>query len=118
MEKKLHKSDTDKKLGGVCAGIAETLDIDISVVRIAAFFLCVFYTVMLIVYFLLAVFLPSKKVAKLPFRPNLKNPIQTKILRKAEILLPFGLLFQPHFVCFWGALSVKNADSPQTLILL
>lgn len=61
MEKKLHKSDTDKKLGGVCAGIAETLDIDISVVRIAAFFLCVFYPVMLIVYFLLAVFLPSKK---------------------------------------------------------
>ena len=60
MEKKLHKSDTDKKLGGVCAGIAETLDIDISVVRIAAFFLCVIYPVMLIVYFLLAIFLPSK----------------------------------------------------------
>ncbi len=61
MEKKLHKSDTDRKLGGVCAGIAETLDIDISVVRIVAFFLCVLYPVMLIVYFLLAVFLPSKK---------------------------------------------------------
>lgn len=61
MEKKLHKSDTDKKLGGVCAGIAETLDTDISVVRIAAFFLCVLYPVMLIVYFLLAIFLPSPK---------------------------------------------------------
>ncbi|MBE6971949.1 MAG: PspC domain-containing protein [Ruminococcaceae bacterium] len=33
--KKLCRSATDKKLGGVCAGIAEYLDIDATVIRLA-----------------------------------------------------------------------------------
>lgn len=32
--KKLHKSKTDKKIAGVCGGIAETYDIDPTLVRI------------------------------------------------------------------------------------
>ena len=35
MKKKLCRSATDKKLGGVCAGIAEYLDIDATVIRLA-----------------------------------------------------------------------------------
>jgi len=35
MKKKLCRSATDKKLGGVCAGIAEYLDIDPTVIRLA-----------------------------------------------------------------------------------
>ncbi len=34
MEKKLYKSNTDKKLDGVCAGIAEYLNIDVTIVRL------------------------------------------------------------------------------------
>ena len=34
MEKKLHKSATDRKLAGVCGGIAEYLDVDPTVVRV------------------------------------------------------------------------------------
>lgn len=34
MKKKLCRSATDKKLGGVCAGIAEYLDIDPTVIRL------------------------------------------------------------------------------------
>ena len=34
MKKKLCRSATDKKLGGVCAGIAEYLDIDSTVIRL------------------------------------------------------------------------------------
>ena len=34
MEKKLYKSSTDKKILGVCGGIAEYFDIDSSIVRI------------------------------------------------------------------------------------
>ena len=59
MNNKFHKSKTDKKFGGVCAGIAETLDLDITLVRIAAFFLCLFYPTALILYLILAVFLPT-----------------------------------------------------------
>ena len=35
MQKKLYKSSTDKKLDGVCAGIAEYFDIDPTVIRLA-----------------------------------------------------------------------------------
>ena len=35
MKKRLCRSATDKKLGGVCAGIAEYLDIDATVIRLA-----------------------------------------------------------------------------------
>lgn len=59
MSNKFHKSETDKKFGGVCAGIAETLGLDISIVRIAAFFLCLFYPTSLILYLVLAVMLPT-----------------------------------------------------------
>lgn len=34
MEKKLYKSNTDKKLDGVCAGIAEYFDFDPTLVRV------------------------------------------------------------------------------------
>jgi phage shock protein C len=39
--KKLHLSKTDKKIAGVCGGIAETYDIDPSLVRVVAIFLCI-----------------------------------------------------------------------------
>ena len=35
MKKKLYKSNTDKKLDGVCAGIAEYFDVDPTVIRLA-----------------------------------------------------------------------------------
>ena len=35
MKKKLCRSATDKKLGGVCGGIAEYLDVDATVIRLA-----------------------------------------------------------------------------------
>ena len=38
--KRLHLSKTDRKIFGVCGGIAETYDIDPSLVRVAAIFLC------------------------------------------------------------------------------
>ena len=37
---KLYLSTKNKKIGGVCGGIAETYDLDPSLVRIAAVFLC------------------------------------------------------------------------------
>ena len=35
MKKKLYKSRTDKKIDGVCAGIAEYFDVDPTVIRLA-----------------------------------------------------------------------------------
>ncbi|MGV0394653.1 PspC domain-containing protein [Corynebacterium uberis] len=36
MNKKLHRSTTNKWIGGVCGGIAETYDLDATVVRLLA----------------------------------------------------------------------------------
>lgn len=35
MKKRLYKSNTDKKIDGVCGGIAEYFDIDPTIVRLA-----------------------------------------------------------------------------------
>ena len=38
--KRLHLSETDKKIFGVCGGIGETYDLDPALVRLTAVFLC------------------------------------------------------------------------------
>jgi phage shock protein C len=35
MEKKLYLSETDKKIGGVCGGVAEYLAVDSTLIRLA-----------------------------------------------------------------------------------
>jgi phage shock protein PspC (stress-responsive transcriptional regulator) len=60
----LHKSRTDKKLFGVCAGLAEYLNIDPTFVRIGwVFFVFVSAGLALILYIVLALVLPEKKFA-------------------------------------------------------
>ena len=39
--KKLYLSDTDSKIFGLCGGIGETYDLDPTIVRLAAVFLCI-----------------------------------------------------------------------------
>lgn len=63
MEKKLTKTN-DKRLCGVCGGIAEYLDIDPTVVRLltatCAFFTGLFFVTIL--YLIAAAVIPSKEV--------------------------------------------------------
>lgn len=35
MDKKLYRSETNKQIAGVCAGLAEYFDVDVTLVRIA-----------------------------------------------------------------------------------
>lgn len=58
MQNRLHRSNTDRKFGGVCAGIAESFGLDITLVRIAAFFLCILFPSAVIIYFILALTMP------------------------------------------------------------
>lgn len=48
--KKFYLSDTDKKIGGVCGGIAQYFDIDPIIVRIIWFVAAFFYGIGLIPY--------------------------------------------------------------------
>ncbi len=60
MTKKLYKSNTDKKLDGVCGGIAEYFDIDSTIVRLAwVLFSCMGGSGLLL-YIVAAIVMPRK----------------------------------------------------------
>lgn len=63
MEKKLYRSRTDKKICGVCAGIAKYFDIDPTIVRLGAAALTVISVgTGLIVYFVAAIIMPEEPI--------------------------------------------------------
>lgn len=61
MKKKLYKSVTEKKISGVCGGIAEYFEIDVTIVRLA----WVLFTVLggsgIIAYIIAALVMPEYK---------------------------------------------------------
>ena len=59
-EKRLYKSATDKKLDGVCAGLAEYFEIDPTIVRLVWALAVVFAGVGLIAYIVAAIVMPRK----------------------------------------------------------
>lgn len=59
MKKKLYKSSKDKKICGVCGGIAEYFGIDSTIIRLIWVFLIVFYGSGLLAYFLAALVMPN-----------------------------------------------------------
>ena len=66
MKKRLYKSETDKKLDGVCAGIAEYFDVDPTLIRAGYVFLTILSGVFLgvIAYIALAIIMPKKSEVK------------------------------------------------------
>lgn len=61
MEKKLYKSSTDKKLCGVCGGIAKYFNIDPTIVRLGAAVLTVISVgTGLIAYIVAAIVMPDE----------------------------------------------------------
>jgi phage shock protein C len=57
---KWYRSETNKKLGGVCGGISEMYDWDVTVIRIATFIL-LFTPVPIVIAYLAAWFIIPKK---------------------------------------------------------
>ena len=60
MEKKLYKSNTDKKIDGVCAGIGEYFDIDPTLIRLAWVLGTLFVGAGIIAYIIASVIIPLK----------------------------------------------------------
>ena len=59
MEKKLHKSSTNRMLAGVCGGVAEYLDIDPTVVRAIWAVSSIFAFAGVIAYIACAIIIPE-----------------------------------------------------------
>jgi phage shock protein C len=64
--KRLYKSDTDRKVAGVCAGVAEYYDVDPTLIRAGFLFVTIISGIIpgLIAYVLVAWIMPSKAEAK------------------------------------------------------
>ena len=60
MEKRLYKSNTDKKLDGVCAGIANYFNIDPTLVRLAWVIFSLAGGCGLIAYIIAAIIMPRE----------------------------------------------------------
>ncbi len=60
MEKKLCRSRTDKKLCGVCGGIAEYFGIDSTIVRILWTLVTIVYGIGILLYIVCAFVMPEK----------------------------------------------------------
>lgn len=59
MEKKLYRSSKDKKLAGVCGGLAEYLGMDSTILRVVWVLLTFFAGLSLWVYIILALIIPQ-----------------------------------------------------------
>ena len=60
MKKKLYKSTTDRKIAGVCGGIAEYLNVDSTIVRLIGILLVFGWGSGLIAYIVAALVMPVK----------------------------------------------------------
>lgn len=66
MKKYLYKSETDRKLDGVCAGIANYFDIDPTIVRVVYALLTIMTGIGpgLVCYLILTIIIPKKSEVK------------------------------------------------------
>ena len=62
MKRKLYKSSKNKKLAGVCGGLAEYLNIDVTVVRLIWTILSLFYGSGIIIYIICALVIPDDNI--------------------------------------------------------
>ena len=60
MEKKLYRSNSDKKLAGVCGGLAKYLNMDVSVVRLIWALVTAFAGAGLLAYIVCALVIPEE----------------------------------------------------------
>ena len=60
MEKKLYKSNTDKKICGVCGGLAEYLNMDATIIRLIWVLAVLFAGCGLLAYIIAALVIPNK----------------------------------------------------------
>ncbi len=60
MQKKLYKSNTDKKIDGVCAGVGEYFDIDSTVIRLLWVLATLFVGAGILAYIVAALVMPRK----------------------------------------------------------
>ena len=102
MEKKLQRNEQDKMIAGVCAGLADYFDVDVSWVRIA-FVVAVIAGAGLLAYIILWIAVPPR-----PFTPDFgKYNVDYKVYDKAY---PTDPILDPAFSGIPAALPKKRGS--------
>jgi phage shock protein PspC (stress-responsive transcriptional regulator) len=69
VQRRLVRSVTDRKLGGVCAGLAEYLDMDVAIVRVLTAISVIFYGIGFFAYLVAWMVIPEGDLAASPAPP-------------------------------------------------
>lgn len=76
MDTKLYKNSANKIISGVCSGIAESIKIDPTIVRIVAAAICIYWPIFILAYLILAVILPDKATVMYQTKQS-ENPAES-----------------------------------------
>ena len=76
MAKKLYRSRTDRKIWGVCGGLAKYFDMDPTIVRVIAIALVLFTGAGIIAYIVMAIVVPLEDSVVSPPKDEVKDNMQ------------------------------------------
>jgi phage shock protein PspC (stress-responsive transcriptional regulator) len=76
MAKKLYRSRTDRKIWGVCGGLAKYFDVDPTIVRVIAIASVFFTGAGIIAYIVMAIVVPLEDSAVNPPKDEVKDNVQ------------------------------------------
>ena len=73
MKKKLYRSESDRRLAGVCGGIAEYFDIDSTLIRLAFVFFVLAAGTGLLAYIVAAIVMPNESEVEMVIQKENKK---------------------------------------------
>lgn len=84
MDKKLYRSRSDKKLSGVCGGIAEYFNIDVTIIRIVVVILTIgSWFTGLIIYFVAVLIIPEAPAPE-DLEDIKKNAVDAEVIKNEK----------------------------------
>lgn len=73
MKKRIYRSETDRKIAGVCGGIAEYFDVDSTLIRLAFIFFVLAAGSGILAYFLAAIVMPNESDVEMVIKKEEKK---------------------------------------------
>lgn len=75
MERRLYRSRTERWIAGVCGGLSEYLNVDVSALRVAFALLALWNGFGLLLYLLLIIIVPEEPLREVATEPGLPPPV-------------------------------------------
>ena len=73
MKKKLYRSESDRRLAGVCGGIAEYFDVDSTLIRLAFVFFVLAAGTGILAYIIAAIVMPNESEVEMVIKKDSKK---------------------------------------------